>query len=45
MQSDEIEPAYAPFVASLRAGGHTTLADVWDAGLIATHVIAHPESA
>jgi uncharacterized protein YciI len=40
MQRHEIEAAYAPFVASLRAGGHLEPADGWDAGRIAAHVIA-----
>jgi uncharacterized protein YciI len=39
--SDEIEAAYAPFLASLRAGGHAEPADGWTAEMIAAHMLAN----
>ncbi|MGA8682707.1 MAG: YciI family protein [Acidimicrobiales bacterium] len=36
--SDTIEAAYAPFIASLRAGSFNTPEEGWPAGLIAAHV-------
>src|ERR1700722_4564236 len=38
MTSDSLAAAYAPFIASLRAGGFSQPADGWSAELIAAHV-------
>lgn len=40
MEREQIESAYTPLVASLRAGGHLNPADGWDAARIAAHIIA-----
>ena len=41
MTSDDLEAAYAPFIATLLAGGFRDPADGWPAELIAAHVAAN----
>ncbi|HEV8065899.1 MAG TPA: YciI family protein [Acidimicrobiales bacterium] len=41
MTSDEIEAAYAPTVASLRAGGHSRPDQGWPTEIIAAHLVAN----
>jgi uncharacterized protein YciI len=38
MTGEDIEAAYAPFVASLRSGGHSEPPEGWPAAMVAAHV-------
>jgi len=44
MTVEQYEAAYAPFVASLRRGGHREPLDGWSAELIAAHIVAANDS-